>query len=146
MLKARSWLRRELVFLIALLTLLVLVAPGRAQATRGKVELVPNLGHSDWVYSVAFSPDGAHILSGSNDATIKLWDAATGALIRTFAGHSLTIYSVAFSPDGDQVLSGSADKTIKLWDAAAGTLMPTRRYQNDPRRCGSAPLSRPPTA
>ena len=57
-------------------------------------------GHSGWVTSVAFSPDGARVLSGSWDKTIKLWDAATGQLIRTFEGHSGAVGSVAFSPDG----------------------------------------------
>jgi WD40 repeat protein len=78
------------------------------------------LGHSLRVASVAFSPDGAHVLSGSGDKTIKLWDAATGVLIRTFEGHSGAVHSVAFSPDGARVLSGSADNTIKLWDTATG--------------------------
>jgi len=52
------------------------------------------------------------VLSGSGDKTIKLWDAATGALIRTFAGHSYRVSSVAFSTDGSRVLSGSLDGTI----------------------------------
>ena len=82
-------------------------------------------GHSDGVWSVAFSPDGDRVLSGSDDKTIKLWDAATGALIRTFEGHSGGVMSVAFSPDGARVLSGSEDKTIKLWDAATGALIRT---------------------
>jgi hypothetical protein len=69
---------------------------------------------------VAFSHYGAHVLSGSEDGTIKLRDAATGTLLRTFEGHSGRIPSVAFSPDGARVLSGSADTTIRLWDAATG--------------------------
>jgi WD40 repeat protein len=51
-----------------------------------KLEIVPTLGHSTVVSAVAFSPDGGRVLSGSHDNTVKLWDAATGALIRTFAG------------------------------------------------------------
>jgi WD40 repeat protein len=69
---------------------------------------------------VAFSPDGARVLSGSGDHTIKLWDAATGALVRSFAGHSSWVSSVAFSPDGARVLSGSADGTVGIWNLATG--------------------------
>jgi WD40 repeat protein len=63
---------------------------------------------------VAFSPDGARVLSGSHDSTVKLWDAATVALIRTFEGPAGFVYSVAFSPGSGRVLSGSTDSTIKL--------------------------------
>jgi WD40 repeat protein len=67
------------------------------------------------------------VLSGSSDWTIKLWDAATGAPIRTFEGHPDGVRSVSFSPDGARVLSGSVDKTIKLWDAATGA--PIRTFE-----------------
>src|SRR6266511_5927444 len=62
-------------------------------------------GHVHWTLSVAFSPDGRTVLSGSYDNTLKLWDVATGTEIRTFAGHSSSVHSVAFSPDGRTVLS-----------------------------------------
>jgi WD40 repeat protein len=63
--------------------------------------------------------------SDAKDNTIRLWDAATGALLRTFKGHSEVISSVAFSPDGARVLSGSGDTTIRLWDVATGALLRT---------------------
>jgi WD40 repeat protein len=69
---------------------------------------------------VAFSPDGKYVLTGSDDDTARLWDAATGAEVHAFSGHTGSVYDVAFSPDGKYVLTGSADHTAKLWDAAAG--------------------------
>ena len=86
---------------------------------------------------MAFSPDGGRVLSGSGDGTIKLWAAATGALIRTFGGHSGHADSVAFSRDGGRVLSGSYDKTIKLWDAATGALIRTLEGHSYPAWCTS---------
>jgi WD40 repeat protein len=75
-------------------------------------------GHTDYVWSVAFSPDGRLLASGSDDRTIKLWEVATGREVRTLSGHTNDVYSVAFSPDGRLLASGSADKTIKLWDVS----------------------------
>ena len=74
---------------------------------------------------MAFSPDGKLIVSGSNDNTVRLWDATTGTARQTLEGHSGAVYSVAFSPDGELVVSGSYDKTMRLWDAMTGTARQT---------------------
>ncbi len=77
-------------------------------------------GHSSYAKSVVFSADGTRIVSGSEDDTLKLWDASTGQQLRTLQGHSSVVYSVAFSPDGTRIVSGSSGKTLKLWDASTG--------------------------
>jgi WD40 repeat protein len=82
-------------------------------------------GHLLPVETVAFSPDGRIIASGSNDKTIKVWDTATGTLRGTLSGHAGLVLSVAFSPDGQTLASSSDDRTIKLWNAATGTLRAT---------------------
>ncbi|MHC5915138.1 MAG: WD40 domain-containing protein [Nostoc sp.] len=77
-------------------------------------------GHCDSVYSVAYSPDGRIIASGSKDSTIKLWDVSTGREIYTLKGHFDSVNSVVFSPDGKTFASGSDDTTIQLWDVTTG--------------------------
>ena len=71
--------------------------------------------------AVAFSPDGKTVLTGSDDGTARLWDAATGKPIGPPLPHQDAVNAVAFSPDGKTVLTGSWDKTARLWDAATGT-------------------------
>ncbi|KDQ14545.1 hypothetical protein BOTBODRAFT_72719, partial [Botryobasidium botryosum FD-172 SS1] len=74
--------------------------------------------------SVAWSPDGCHIVSGSEDSTICIWDAKTGQLLdEPLRGHTDCVTSVAYSPDGCQIASGSMDKTICIWDAKARQLL-----------------------
>src|SRR5262249_54799777 len=74
------------------------------------------VGHTKGVHDAVFSPDGRYILTGSYDGTARLWDEATGTLVRTFSGHSSSVMSVAFSPDGQYILTGSEDRTVRLWD------------------------------
>ena len=73
-----------------------------------------------WVTSVAFSPDGTRIVTGSEDDTAKVWDARSGSPLLDLEGHSSDITSVAFSPDGTRIVTGSGDDTAKVWDARSG--------------------------
>jgi len=81
-------------------------------------------GHSPFVRSVAFSPDGRYAIAAyavlSDDNLIRLWEVKSGREICRFKGHTRYVDSVAFSPDGRYVLSGSADDTVRLWEVATG--------------------------
>ena len=72
-------------------------------------------GHKNLIYSVAFSPNGEVVASGSDDKTIKLWGVEDGQEIVTLTGHGNSVYTVVFSPDGQMLASSSHDKTVKLW-------------------------------
>ncbi len=88
-------------------------------------------GYSGWISSVAISPDGKTLASGSTDNTIKLWNLATGKQIRTLTEHSGWVYSFAISPDGKNLASGSDNNTIKLWNLATGEQIRTLGRHSD---------------
>ncbi|KAF5350766.1 hypothetical protein D9758_010327 [Tetrapyrgos nigripes] len=73
------------------------------------------------VQQVAYSPDGRHVASGSDDRTVRIWDTQTGQQVgQPLEGHTSRIWSVAYSPDGRHVASGSSDRTVRIWDTQTG--------------------------
>ena len=73
---------------------------------------------SEKVYSVAISPYGQVVFSGSEDATIKILDIKTGKLVNTLKGHIACVDAIAISPDGQTIYSGSnrvGDNSMKIW-------------------------------
>ena len=95
--------------------------------------------------SVAFSPDGKLILTGSADKTAQLWDAATGQRMGTPLVHQDDVWSVAFSPDGRSILTGSEDGMARLWDGDPGQPI-GRLLEHGSTMAGSwhsAPTARP---
>ena len=83
------------------------------------------LQHEDWVRSVAFSSDGIRIVSSSQDQSVRVWDASTGAELTTLNGHTSWVNSVAFSGDGTHIVSGSQDQSVRVWDASTGAELTT---------------------
>jgi len=77
-------------------------------------------GHINQVTSLAFSPDGTSLVSGSDDHTVNLWDMQTGGVVRTFRGHTEYVFSVSISLDSTRIVSGSEDGTICFWDSQTG--------------------------
>lgn len=82
-------------------------------------------GHTAHLLFVQFSPDGEMLATASSDMTIRLWDAATGALCKTLKAHANWVRAVQFSPDGRTMLSGCSDYTIRLWDWRSGLVLRT---------------------
>jgi len=87
-------------------------------------------GHTGTVYSVDMSNDMNTIISGSQDKTIKVWDAQNGDLLKTIIDHNGTVYDVEFNPVNDQFASCSADSTIKIWNSETFELIKTLKGNN----------------
>jgi WD40 repeat protein len=89
------------------------------------------MGHSAGVSSVAISPDGQTLISGSMDNTIKIWDLNRGEELRSFPRQPSIVESIAISPDGQTLASGGWGNIIKLWNLTTGQEIRTLRQPTD---------------
>ncbi|MDQ6643983.1 MAG: serine/threonine protein kinase, partial [Chloroflexota bacterium] len=88
-------------------------------------------GHPARVDAVAWSPDSKRIASASDDHTVQICDAQTGATSLTYRGHAAEVYALSWSPDGKYLASAGADKTVQVWDAATGASFRTYKGHSD---------------
>jgi WD40 repeat protein len=93
--------------------------PPKALASPEKPEIFVQLGHSNSIKSAAFTSEGAYLVSGSEDRTVKIWESATGKEIRTLR-HDGEVKAIALSPDNKMILAGDAKGTVTLWETATG--------------------------
>ena len=87
---------------------------GSYETETGKL-LVQIEDHADWIFDIAFSPDGKKLATASRDKTSKVFDVEKKESLVTFTGHGQPVYTVAFSPDGKSVTSGGEDNVIRVW-------------------------------
>jgi len=92
--------------------------------------------HTGFVNAAAFSPDGLRLVTGSDDHTVRLWDAQSGALLGSFEGHQDRVTAVDFSFDGKWLLTASADKTARIWDTATFQQLRVLEGHQDVVLCG----------
>src|SRR5260221_11826855 len=107
-------------------------ATGSAQAAT----ITAYHGHTGTVYTLAWSPDGTRIASGSDDSTVQVWDAKSGHRLLTYRDHTAGVRALAWSPDGTRIVSGGNDNTIQVWDATTG------QQRSEERRVGKECRSR----
>jgi WD40 repeat protein len=74
------------------------------------------MGHKGPVYSAALSPGCRYVVSGSNDQTVRVWDATRGRELLALKGHTDAVTGVAISPDGRRVIAGGRDGAVTVWD------------------------------
>src|SRR5688572_26090066 len=138
-------MRNPLQKVLFLICLIFVYERAPARQIAPPFELVVQTGHSSDVNSIAYSPDGSFIVSGSNDSSIILWDAHSGLLLRQLMGHKGPVTDVVVSRDGSAIVSSSHDGTVKLWDTKSGAEIRTfvgHKDRSEERRVGKECRSR----
>ena len=87
--------------------------------------LVPQLGHSRSVHSVAYSPDGGRIATAGDEGTAQVWDAVSGEVVAILEGHEGPVRSVVYSPESDRIATAGVDGMVRVWDAGNGEVVAT---------------------
>ena len=103
----------------------ILMKKGRIKGLHFSFQKRVLTGHSGQVSSVALTPDGRYVVSGSNDKTLRVWELASGQCVRALEGHTDRVQSVAITPDGRYTVSGSNDKTLRVWELFSGRCIRT---------------------
>ncbi|MEM7131250.1 MAG: WD40 repeat domain-containing protein [Chloroflexota bacterium] len=85
-------------------------------------------GHTNYILSIAFSPDSERLASSGDDWTIRIWESASGRHLQTLTGHTTGVHSVAFSSDGATLVSGDSGGIVRLWDVHSGQLLHTLHH------------------
>lgn len=129
-----DWIMRYVNSIIVLVVIQLLVLSGVSYSQQSGTPTT-SVGHSEAVNSIAVSPNGKLLLSGSSDKTVKLWDIRSRRLLRTMKGHTEKVNCVAFSPDGKTAASASgyyesSDATIVIWNLIDGSELAVLRGHN----------------
>ena len=101
-------------------------------------ELLTLRGHQDYVWSIAWSPDGSKLATACGDRTAKVWKVVSGAELVSLRGHQDSVQNIAWSPDGSKLATASDDRTAKVWEASTGReLLTVRGQAGRGARCGT---------
>lgn len=90
------------------------------------------IGHSNYVYQIAFAPKGNILVSGSYDEAVFLWDVRQARVMKSLPAHSDPVNGVDFIWDGTMIVSCSTDGLIRIWDTASGQCLRTLVHEDNP--------------